>query len=179
MRLAILGGFFMTNNFYKTSMAANQTNSTLAVTILRDALIPELTGEATGILYWVGKRLARQFALAKDEDLPLFFEQTNWGTLKRIKGKANQQVFTLTGEMVATRLKLNDQADFKLECGFLAETVQNQSGFMAEALVDSVNSKKGIVTIIVQVDTKDPLDFELYEQPETLELVIPKKEATE
>lgn len=160
----------MTNNFYDLSIVDNESTSALSLTILRDALIPELVGDTPNILYWTGKRLARKFPLAKDEDLPRFFHQVNWGTLQRTKGKTSQQIFTLSGKIVSTRLQINPQADFKLECGFLAETIQSQSGFMTEALVDNINAKKGLVTIIAQLDTKDPLDFELYEQPEPLTL---------
>lgn len=65
----------MQENFYNIASSKGKFSSEL----LRDALLPELLGKENNILYWSGKRLARIFPLAKDEDLPIFFEQAEWG----------------------------------------------------------------------------------------------------
>ena len=141
----------MQENFYNIASSKGKFSSEL----LRDALLPELLGKENNILYWSGKRLARIFPLAKDEDLPIFFEQAEWGTLKRTN-------FELSGEPVALRMQLNPKADFLLEAGFLAETIQLQLGFVTEAIIEKQTSNT--VTFLIQVDSKDPIDFADYEQ---------------
>ena len=148
----------MQENFYNIASSKGKFSSEL----LRDALLPELFGKANNILYWSGKRLARIFPLAKDEDLPIFFEQAEWGTLKRTKAKHDNQYFELSGEPVALRMQLNPKADFLLEAGFLAETIQLQLGFVTEAIIEKQTSNT--VTFLIQVDSKDPIDFADYEQ---------------
>ncbi|WP_334115788.1 DUF2507 domain-containing protein, partial [Ligilactobacillus sp.] len=100
--------------------------------------------------------------LAKDEDLPIFFEQAEWGTLKRTKAKHDNQHFELSGKPVVLRKQLNPKADFLLEAGFLAETIQLQLGFVTEAIIEKQTDDT--VTFLVQVDSKDPIDFADYEQ---------------
>ena len=124
----------MQENFYNIASSKGKFSSEL----LRDALLPELLGKENNILYWSGKRLARIFPLAKDEDLPIFFEQAEW------------------------RMQLNPKADFLLEAGFLAETIQLQLGFVTEAIIEKQTSNT--VTFLIQVDSKDPIDFADYEQ---------------
>ena len=133
--------------FYSTAVEHNNLGTTLGSSILRDALLPDLVGTDNTILYWAGKRLARNFPLAKDEDLPVFFEKANWGYLKRVKSKMNR------------RKKINSKCEFLLEAGFIAETIQNQSGFTSEAVIDTETSRGNSVFITVQVDQRDPVDL--------------------
>ncbi|MFT8950537.1 MAG: YslB family protein, partial [Liquorilactobacillus hordei] len=109
--------------------------NTLGYEVIRDILVPELIGDNHNILYWAGKRLAREVYLAKDDDLPVFFSEAGWGDLKRIKGNKKQQLFELSGDVVQLRNQVVKQADFLLEAGFLAETIQLQSGFVCEAII--------------------------------------------
>ena len=155
----------MQDNFYELASSQNQ----LSATLIRDALIPDILGKDNNILYWAGRRLARLFPLAKDEELPIFFEQANWGHLKRAKAKKEQQYFELTGQIVETRQKLNSACEFLIEAGFLAETIQNQLGFVTEAIIDK--KTHGTVTILVQVDTKDPLDLDFIEEQKPLNIL--------
>ena len=92
----------MQDNFYELASSQDQ----LGATLIRDALIPDILGKDNNILYWAGRRLARLFPLAKDEELPIFFEQANWGKLERVKAKKEQQYFELTGQIVETRQNL-------------------------------------------------------------------------
>ena len=145
--------------FYSTAVEHNNLGTTLGSSIFRDALLPDLVGTDNTILYWAGKRLARNFPLAKDEDLPVFFEKANWGYLKRVKSKMNRQVFELSGPIVEIRKKINSKCEFLLEAGFIAETIQNQSGFTSEAVIDTETSRGNSVFITVQVDQRDPVDL--------------------
>ena len=47
--------------FYSTAVEHNNLGTTLGSSILRDALLPDLVGTDNTILYWAGKRLARNF----------------------------------------------------------------------------------------------------------------------
>lgn len=166
--------FLMQDNFYELASAKGQ----LGATLLRDALIPDILGKDNTMLYWAGKRLARLFPLAKDEELPFFFAQANWGTLKRIKAKKGQQYFELTGEIVETRKKLNPDCEFLIEAGFLAETIQNQLGFITEAAIDKKTHNS--VIFLVQIDTKDPLDLDAIEELKPLNILpLEVKETSE
>lgn len=167
----------MQDNFYMLATAANTTKTSLGETIIRDALIPDILGKDNSILYWAGKRLARLFPLAKDEDLPLFFEQADWGYLKRVKAKKDQQYFELSGPSVELRQKLNHNCEFLLEAGFLAETIQRQLGFITEAIIDK--KTHDTITILVQIDTKDPLDLNEIDEVEPLILTRPQADLPE
>lgn len=149
----------MNTEFYSLAKENNELGTTLGASILRDSLLPDLIGNDTTILYWAGKRIARKFPLAKDEDLPFFFKEANWGNLERIKEKFGRQTFELSGSIVKMRKQLTNHPEFLLEAGFIAETIQNQSGFTSEASVDLDSSKSDSVFITVQVDQHDPIDL--------------------
>lgn len=149
----------MNSEFYSLAKGNNELGTTLGASILRDSLLPDLIGNDTTILYWAGKRIARNFPLAKDEDLPLFFKESNWGDLVRVKEKFGRQTFELSGPIVKLRKQLTNHPEFLLEAGFIAETIQNQSGFTSEASVDLDSSKSDTVFITVQVDQHDPIDL--------------------
>jgi Protein of unknown function (DUF2507). len=44
-------------------------------TLLRDELIPALVGKDGNILYWAGKKIAREFVLTKDEEIAVFLKK--------------------------------------------------------------------------------------------------------
>lgn len=143
--------------------------NTLGYEVIRDILVPELIGDNHNILYWAGKRLAREVYLAKDDDLPIFFSEAGWGDLKRIKGNKKQQLFELSGAVVQLRNQVVKQADFLLEAGFLAETIQLQSGFVCEAIIKEIKKKSGIISFLVQLDPEDSIDTALIPDKEPLQ----------
>ncbi|MFT8458453.1 MAG: YslB family protein [Liquorilactobacillus ghanensis] len=147
----------MDENKYQELVENKELATLLGYETLRDILLPDLLGSNSNILYWAGKRLARKFNLAKDEDLPLFFTASNWGKLERVKAKRQQQLFKLSGPIVALRLK-QKTPEFQLEAGFLAETIQNQVGFLTEAIIQSQDVRHGSVSILAQLDLSDPID---------------------
>lgn len=165
---------FEQQKFYDTMLTANDLGSALGAAMLRDVLLPQLIGEDNTMLYWGGKKLARQFVLAKDELIAPFFAQVGWGKLVRTKAKRNQQMFELSGAEVHVRLNNSTKPDFLLEAGFLAETIQAQLGFVTEAIVAKTDAKKGVVTLLVQVDTKDPIDLAPTNAPTPLSLSFPQ-----
>lgn len=89
--------------------------------LIRDYLLKNILGDETNeILYWAGKELARQFPLREQEDVVDAFSHCGFGNLTCIKENASQAVYSLSGELVQTRL-LQEQVSFELEAGFLAE----------------------------------------------------------
>ncbi len=69
---------------------------------------------------------------------------------------------------------MNSACEFLIEAGFLAETIQNQLGFVTEAIIDK--KTHGTVTILVQVDTKDPLDLDFIEEQQPLNILTGSEE---
>ncbi|MFT8748083.1 YslB family protein [Liquorilactobacillus nagelii] len=159
----------MDENRYQELVENKELATLLGYETLRDMLLPDLLGTNSNILYWAGKRLARKFNLAKDEDLPLFFAASNWGNLERIKAKRQQQLFKLSGPIVALRLKQKNP-EFQLETGFLAETIQNQAGFLTEAIIQNQDPRHGWINILAQLDLTDPIDPALMPTVEPLQL---------
>ncbi|MCI1633172.1 MAG: YslB family protein [Liquorilactobacillus nagelii] len=159
----------MDENRYQELVENKGLATLLGYETLRDMLLPDLLGTNSNILYWAGKRLARKFNLAKDEDLPLFFAASNWGNLERIKAKQQQQLFKLSGPIVALRLKQKNP-EFQLETGFLAETIQNQAGFLTEAIIQNQDPRHGWINILAQLDLTDPIDPALMPTVEPLQL---------
>ncbi|WP_461240326.1 YslB family protein [Paucilactobacillus sp. N302-9] len=130
---------------------------------LRDVLIPSILGKQTsGILYWAGKDLARQFPVAQLDEIPVIFKQLGFGELTLVKKNPKQQYWQLSGAIVNSRLSLKD-ADFNLECGFLAQELEIQTNATTEAKID--DKKRSSLTILVQHDLKetvadaDPVKF--------------------
>lgn len=153
----------------KKFFAVSSDTRSFPTTLLRDELIPALVGKDGNILYWAGKKIAREFVLTKDEEIAVFFKEAGWGNLERIKSKRNTQTFELSGTIIETRQKVDKSANYLLEAGFLAETIQNQIGHLAEALISS--TKKNIVTIIVQVDLNSSTEQEDVEENNRINLV--------
>lgn len=152
----------MEENFY-TKTLANPSGTTLGMEMLRDLLLPSLLGNNEDIMYWSGKLLARKLFLASKSDLRLFFKHAGLGELKLIKSKKNTSTYELSGEPVKLRLSLNQEPDFKLEAGFIAETCQLHDQIVTEGKIDKINSDNNTVTIIIQNDEHSPIQEDLSE----------------
>jgi len=163
----------MTNAFYSQFAGNAIKTSVLSVEVLRDALLPNLLGDdSSGILYWAGKDLARQFPVASNEDLVTFFEQCGWGHLI-VEKEANDLItYELTGEPVARRSYAIKKPDFMLETGFLAEQVSARFNCVGEAKITFQNKMR--LRIAVTIDHNQPL---LGHDPATpIEIVHPETE---
>ncbi|ANB61694.1 YslB family protein [Anoxybacteroides amylolyticum] len=117
--------------------------------LLREVLLPDLLGkETTSILYWAGKRLARQYPLDTFEEIIAFFAKAGWGTLTVINERRDELEVELTGELIATRISMNNDCSFSLEAGFLAQQMEQQKRCIAEAYEQpKKRAKKVIFTI--------------------------------
>ncbi|KMT61001.1 hypothetical protein X560_0421 [Listeria fleischmannii 1991] len=148
----------MTEDIQKEKTEETAQIPSFGLEILRDYLIPELLGEeAPHILYWAGKDLARKFPLESLEEINSFFKEASFGDLELIKEKKDELRLLLSGNQVLKRFSLEENPTFKLEAGFLAEQIQKQLGFYAEAY-DEVNVRKKEAVLIVKWDRKETTD---------------------
>lgn len=152
----------MKNEEQATSLDLENLNGSVSMfgyELIRDGLLPNLLGKDTeDILYWAGKELARQYPLEDFSAIVLFFKKAGFGTLTLTKEKNHQRIYTLTGEIVKTRIE-HAHPSFSLETGFLAEQIQLQEMLYAEA-VSEVSIKAKEVTITLQWDAKDTVSIE-------------------
>ncbi|MFD1485788.1 DUF2507 domain-containing protein [Lacticaseibacillus baoqingensis] len=123
--------------------------------MLRDLLLPDLLGKETEtITYWAGRSLARRLPVAEG-DLPALFARIGFGELTASTSKRHQRLYTLSGTTVATRMANFDAPDFRLEAGFLAQSLQQTFGCVVEASA-AVDMRKQVVTLTVILDEKTP-----------------------
>ncbi|WP_019242841.1 MULTISPECIES: YslB family protein [Bacillus] len=136
----------------------NETVSIFSKEILRDVLLPDLLGkEHTQVLYWAGKQLARKFPLTDLNEVIDFFENAGWGILQEEKHTKNEAEFTLFGPIVTRRFDLNEDSEFQLEAGFLAQQIELQKKRITEAAPEA-KRKAEKAKFIVRWDTKDIVD---------------------
>lgn len=144
----------MANQDYASLLHQSTTVPLTAPLTLRDLLLPDLLGEEThAILYWAGRNLARKLPV-QESDLPAAFAELGFGELQAGKAKRQVRLFTLGGPVVAARLTANTDADFRLEAGFIAQSLQQQFGAVVEA--DVAEPHRDTVTITCVLDPKDP-----------------------
>jgi len=92
--------------------------------VLRYIGLPELFGmESDTLLYFMGRKLARHFDFNELDDIYKTFEQLGWGKLELIKEKRKELVFSLMADSVVRKIQAPLPVDFRLEAGFLAESV--------------------------------------------------------
>lgn len=152
-------------NDYTKFFQNNPNPGFLGIELLRDALLKDVLSEDIhDILYWAGKNLAIKFPI-HTADLPTFFQQSQFGILDLKSGSESKSIFNLTGPEVQTRLNIDKDADFMLETGFIAQTIQQNSGFETEA--EYKIKRKDIIEITVISDISrqilDPNEIHLIE----------------
>lgn len=109
--------------------------------VLRYVGLHDLLGEeAADLLYIMGKNLARQFELHTIEDVYYFFDKMGWGRLELVKEKKKLLTFTLLADSVVHRLKAPINTEFRLEAGFLSESIQIINDIECEC-IEEVNAK--------------------------------------
>lgn len=137
----------MTQKLYDQLINSPRGMSTAA---MRDVLLPLILGQETdGILYWIGKDLARQFPVATPGDLSLLTHQLGLGDLRLTSSHNTTMTWELSGPVIAERLALQKEAtSFTLEAGFLAKQVEFQTSKVTEATV--LEKKKDTVVILTE-----------------------------
>jgi hypothetical protein len=126
--------------------------------LLRNQLLPELLGkEAASILYWAGRKLARNYPAQSEEDIENFFAHAGWGDLKLIDSGKAKMVFECHSSLIESRIKDHPNTVlFTMESGFLAEQIQKIHGFIAESYTDIRTGRDKKVIFTVEWDAKDP-----------------------
>lgn len=144
----------MTNDHANQTIGSNRSENAFASLLLRDGLLQNLlTDDYATITYWAGKELARQFPLESITEVSEFFETAAFGQVEIIYQSESEQQWVLSGPVVADRLKLNRQADFSLETGFLAQQVELQNEAVSEGYFQVI-TRKNAVTITIMVDNE-------------------------
>ncbi|PWF99592.1 YslB family protein [Levilactobacillus bambusae] len=161
-------------NIYETVVGQADTAMDFPKILIRDVLLTNILGDdSDSITYWAGKQLARQFPIGSPTDLTVFFEQAGFGELELVKSGNHRQVWRLSGPSIETRISHVEQPDFMLEAGFLAESIQQQTGDLTEAQL-SLEQKHRSKAVDIEL-VSDPHDVdENYDTP----TFMPVKKAT-
>ena len=127
---------------------------------MRDVILPLILGKETnGILYWIGKDLARQYPVQSIENLTTLVGQLGLGNLALASNRGTTFTWKLSGPVVAERISLQkEHTSFTLEAGLIAKELEYQLGRVTEASV--LEMKKDSVTIVAEADT-EPGEVEL------------------
>ncbi|HEY4601134.1 MAG TPA: YslB family protein [Cerasibacillus sp.] len=118
------------------SVLENVQTSGAGYDVLRYIGLADLLGtEKDTIIYFMGKNMARKFAITTLGDVIYFFDQMGWGKLELMKEKRNRVLFSLLADSVAQRLHTKIKTDFLMEAGFLAEAMQQLKEIECECTV--------------------------------------------
>src|SRR5690625_4080162 len=100
------------------------TPNTVGQDILRYVSLPDFLGtEKDTLLYYFGKNLGRLMEITTIDDIYYVFNKLQWGHLELIKDKRNHMIFHLMSDEVVHRIKSSITTDFRMESGFLAESI--------------------------------------------------------
>jgi len=109
--------------------------------VLRYISLPNLFGEESStMLYFMGKNLARSLNLSSLDDLYHAADKLGWGRLELVKKKRRSLTFNLMADAIFHRLQASVDVDFRMEAGFIAETVQLLEGVDCEC-VEKIHPK--------------------------------------
>ncbi|SFB24238.1 Protein of unknown function [Lentibacillus halodurans] len=93
--------------------------------IIRYVGLPDIFGtESNTLLYFMGKNLARKLDIQSVSDIVYAFEKLGWGQLELVNEKKKELVFQLMADSVVYRLSSPLDTEFRLEAGFLAESIE-------------------------------------------------------
>ena len=135
-----------------------RTISIFGYELIREILLPEILGKETPeILYWAGKRLARNYPLADFDQVIDFFNRASWGQLEIKKETKHEIEIELLSPLIVSRVKSKAEYFFQLEAGFLAQQIELQKGVVAEAFEHPVK-KSNKVQFTVKWDIKDIIE---------------------
>lgn len=125
--------------------------------LIREFILPEILGKDTPeILYWAGKRLARNHPLNSVDEIIDFFSKASWGHLELKKERKDEIEFELVSPLIVSRVKSKAEHYFQIEAGFLAQQIEFQKQVIAETFEHPVK-KANKVQFTVKWDRKDTL----------------------
>jgi len=128
------------------------TENYFAVSVLRDFVLSDLLKkDSVEMLYWAGKNLSRNLVLDM-QSLPELFTKAGFGDLEIAKQTKTSYQYILNGPEVEQRFNLNnDDPEFSLETGVIAETVEKTIDAYCLGTY-TTNSKAQSVSIKIQID---------------------------
>ena len=125
--------------------------------LIREFILPEILGKDTPeILYWAGKRLARNHPLNSLDEIIDFFSKASWGQLQLKKERKDEIEFELISPLIVSRVKSKAEHYFQIEAGFLAQQIELQKQVIAETFEHPIK-KANLVLFTVKWDRKDTL----------------------
>ena len=125
--------------------------------LIREFILPEILGKDTPeILYWAGKRLARNHPLNSLDEIIDFFTKASWGQLELKKERKDEIEFELVSPLIVSRVKSKAEHYFQIEAGFLAQQIELQKQVIAETFEHPVK-KANKVLFTVKWDHKDTI----------------------
>lgn len=131
----------MENNLISLSTLDDYPVDTIGQDILRYIALPDVLGpEKDTLLYFMGRNIARKFNFDKMEDVNYFFFKLKWGKLELIKENKKQLTFHLMADDIVERMNAPLEVDFRLESGFIAETMFHITGRPCEC-TESINQR--------------------------------------
>jgi len=115
--------------------------STLGHDVLRYVTLPHVLGdEKDVILYFIGRNLSRKLHIEVLDDIIYVFRKFKWVQLELIKEKKKQLLFHLMSDEIVSRLQSPFETDFRLEAGFIAESITKITERPAEC-IETVNER--------------------------------------
>ncbi|PAD18882.1 YslB family protein [Shouchella clausii] len=129
-----------------------QTAGQYGYDLIRNDILRTILGdEHDRLLYWVGKKVARDNPLESVEELISFFQRAEWGQLQRLKEKRSEYIFELTGDWMGRK----DRRCYQLEAGFLAETFEVWHEVTTAV---TYTQKRNSTIFTVHFDRNDPVN---------------------
>ncbi|QHS22947.1 DUF2507 domain-containing protein [Virgibacillus sp. MSP4-1] len=118
----------------------------LGFEMMRQLTIPEVLGEDTSfVLYYLGKKLARQYPLQEIEDIQVFFHKAGFGHLNLVKQKKKKLEFELKGPLIEERFSYEEPVSYRLEAGFIAQQLSLIFNDEMEC-IDEENRRKKLIS---------------------------------
>lgn len=109
--------------------------------VLRYISLPELLGsDASTLLYFLGRNLSRKLDITSISDIYDTFLKLGWGRLELVKERRKELTFHLMADEVANRLNAPFPTEFRIEAGFLAESLQRIKDVPCEC-TEAINKK--------------------------------------
>ena len=114
----------MNSNLITLSTIDKLPKETVGQDVLRYIGLQDILGkEKDTLLYFIGKQMARKFEINNLEELIYLFYTLRWGKLELVKEKKKYLTFHLMSDDIVERMNTSLEIDFRLEAGFIAETI--------------------------------------------------------
>lgn len=140
----------MNQDAYSQIMSLPNGKKYFGTVLIKDILLNNIFEEdASDILYFAGRDLARSFSSNTLLGVQEFFDNANWGDLKMNKQEATKQTWELSGEAIAARYAAVEQPNFYMEAGFIAQQIQQQLGKHTDATYELNKNNSVIFTLLI------------------------------